>query len=131
MLTVLLVVPALSSQLKILNTPNSNREDTLRPAPCALICSGVARHDETGWSAWRRGIGFAFKYNYMTDCDFVTAPVVTATIRGPFISMRCPSIIVNDIDINWFSVQTVEDATGGQMIRRKCDVYWIATGYNC
>ena len=133
LLTVIVLANPTLSELKILNTPDG----VAGPPPCAITCSGVARHTDTGdtdnnyrWRYWRRN---AYRRINFAECGFVTIPVVTATLSGYYGDHPCPAIYIrNTISTNsWFYVQTSKEATPSQMVHNKCDVYWIATGYSC
>ena len=129
LITLLLATPALQNELKILSTPDGNSG----PSPCALTCSGVASFTDSGSYEWGTMFGRAYKNTDISGCGFVSLPVVTATLSGPFYteSKRCPAVYVQYIENGSFNVFTVVDTTGGQMKRNKCAVHWTATGYNC
>ena len=127
-----LVVSTFQAELKILSTPDG----TTRPPPCALTCTGVARHRETLYYSWiDLTTRQAWKNTDITWCGFTTAPIVVATLRSPFAGDtardRCPFIYVNRVDKDIFSVLTIQDATAAQMTGRQCDIYWTANGYSC
>ena len=126
-----MVDPTLQTELKILDTPDNNTH----PLPCALICSGIDKHDETGDHEWRNNRwpwspDKAYKTVNMTGCGFVSPPVVTATIKSQWWSL-CPSIAEDYVMSLGFFVHTEENATAEEMRKKKCDIHWIATGYNC
>ena len=126
-LLMMLVTQTLSDQ-KILSLPGGQTG----PAPCARTCSGVSSYKETTyrWTDTRNGI--AYKGADITECGFVTTPVVTAILRGPgHITPSCPSIRVWYVNNTRLYFMTVENATPSNMVYNKCDVYWIATGYVC
>ena len=129
LLTLMLALPSLQIELKILSLPSGH---PIGPAPCALTCSGVSSFGETGSEKWN-GSGFAitaYKIIDITECGFSSPPVVTAMLSG--ISQNCPSISVfNFADKTKLAVFTVQAATADQMISNLCDVYWTANGYSC
>ena len=66
----------------------------------------------------------------LNNCGFVSAPVVTAIMRGNY----CPSIqvwAVSDTRLYFMGFVTVEDGTASKMVCNECDVFWSATGYIC
>ena len=126
-LLMMLVTQTLSDQ-KILSLPGGQTG----PAPCARTCSGVSSYKETGAYKWITvGNGKAYKRADIRECGFVSAPVVTAILRGLGYTQFCPSIRVMYVSDTWLVFFTVEDATASNMIRYNCDVFWIATGYVC
>ena len=133
LMTMMLVTPSLASDLKILSVPS----DENGPSPCALTCSGVAKHSATeewwNWTSVGTGAGrAATRQINIAECGFVTAPVVTTILAGPYFGpRRCPSVSLRLVFKETFWVFTVEDAIPSEMIENLCDVHWIATGFNC
>ena len=132
LLTLLQAVPSLQSDLKILSTPDGKT----RPLPCALTCSGVSRHDEPRDSPYKPwSLNFhsqAEKHIDIAECGFSSTPVVTVSMRGPYVgSLKCPAVYVQYVFDKIFTVLTVESVTESQMTGSECDVYWTANGYNC
>ena len=129
LLTLMLAVPSLQSELKILSTPDG---DT-RPPPCALTCTGVKKYIDTDGYDWRSWSVQAFKHINMEDCGFVSTPVVTVTVKGPYdgVERSCPPIYVQYVGYKTLTVFTVGGVTASLMNNNKCDVYWTANGYNC
>ena len=128
---VLVMRCTLQTNIKILDTPNGEKH----PEPCALICSGISRHDDTthswsylGWRNWKLG-----KRVDVSECGFVSDPVITATTRVSQTGngKNCPSVTTEQLWMpNLFYAistgeYTVEDAS------KQCDIHWIATGYIC
>ena len=131
LLLLTLSLPVLSTQVKILNTPNDRKD---HPSECALTCSGVAPYDKNnfyGWKTW--GSGEAYKRINIAGCGFIRAPVVTATLSGYYLGgdKRCPSVYINIFSRKFFHITTVENASVKAMMDNRCDVYWIATGFVC
>ena len=130
LMMLMLVTPSLASDLKILNIPYGENG----PPPCALTCSGVAKHNESHWKwQWESyTTGEAARRVNIAECGFVTPPVVTASLIGPYFgARRCPSISLRFVYKEMFLINTVEEATAIQMVENQCDVLWIATAYNC
>ena len=127
LLTLMLAVPSLQSELKILSTPDGSTH----PTPCALTCTGVSRYDETGHHKWGQLYQLVFKKIIIEDCGFVAPPIVTATLKGASLLTSCPSIYLQFITFSEFTALTVEETTVSQLTDNKCDVYWTASGYNC
>ena len=124
LLTTLLALSQ-QSQLKVLNTPDGPGG----PAPCALTCSGFARwSDQTKWTKSDGFPGKSFKIVKMTGCDFVGAPVVTASVVGGGV---CPSVSAASVTPYRFYVYTVQDTDPSVMEHEMCSVHWSAFGYNC
>ena len=128
LLTLLLAVPSLQSELKILNSPDGKPH----PASCALTCTGISKHDEGGQSAWNGlGNGLSYKNMDITGCGFVATPVVTTTVSG---YSSCPAVKVwggHKSDRAELYVVTGEEADPDLLNSNKCDVYWTANGYTC
>ena len=123
----MLVAQTISDQ-KILSLPYGQPG----PSPCTRTCSGVSSYKETGTYRWRSDYyGKAYKIADTTECGFVSAPVVTAILKGRYTSLYCPPIQALDFSNTSFYFMTFEDTTPSNMVRIGCDVYWIATGYTC
>ena len=120
-----LVSTVQSSLLKILNTPDGEAH----PEPCALTCSGVSRHDDPdplyGWLSLNPTQ--TIKPINIAGCGFVSPPVVSAAINNNY----CAGIKTYWIEAEKFSVVTFEETTADELRSKKCDVSWIAVGYNC
>lgn len=135
LLALFLAAPSLQQHLKILSTPDGESG----PEPCALTCSGVSKYSETGYyKGWKTYLQKGFKK--ITDlerCGFKSAPLVTITLGGPTRKSdvrgvkTCPSVYAWFVDKGSFNVFTVEDTTIQDLNDNMCDVYWIATGFNC
>ena len=132
LLIAMFVAPALPSELKILDTPNGGTH----PTPCTITCSGIGRWNESGDDKWGDSTWYprkAYKIVDMSGCNFVSAPVVTSStqFQGFKKSHLCPSITQLAVSKSLFYVYTVEDATALEMRIKECDIYWVATDYNC
>ena len=128
LLLVMLALPTLQTELKILSLPS----EEAGPAPCSLICSGVSKHDTTDiYQSWQEHHNKVYKRIDIEECGFVSSPVVTVAMRGRFISDRCPPIRIQGSYSQWFGVVTTEDATTQQMSAGSCDVFWTANGFSC
>ena len=120
LLIVILVNPAFLSELKIVSTPDGSA----RPQECAMCwCfetqpSWLLQLEESPWTSFNQ-------YFNITECGFVSKPVVTVSLKGP----DCPSICISASVATYFSVLTLEDVTSSQMVNSVCDVYWSAFGY--
>ena len=133
--TLLLATTPIHAHLKILSTPDG----VSGPEPCALTCSGVSLHSETGhYKGWKWAHRKGFKHiTDLEECGFKAAPVVTVTLAGPTNESgvrgvkKCPSAYVWSADKAYFNVFTVEETTLQDLNENKCDVYWTATGFNC
>ena len=130
LLFAMVLVPALQSELKILDTPDGG----IRPAPCAVTCSGVGRwNDENNnykWQNSRINPGKVFKFINIGNCNFVSAPVVTTTS----VSMKmagCPAVSVWYLTESYVTVYSVQDTSAKQMRSDECDIHWSAFGFNC
>ena len=129
LLLTMMVAPTLQSPLTILDTPDGGTH----PAPCALTCSGIGRWDATRKNRWMDSTarpGKSYKRVYISGCNFVSDPVLTLTTISPQPGV-CPSVTVSGIYSDYFSVFTVEDSTAAEMKSKKCNIHWIAVGYNC
>ena len=129
---VTLTSPTLASELKILNTPDG----TSGPPPCALTCTGVLHYNETGDHRWVDILtGQAGKSGDISECGFVSTPVVVASTHGPYGGQRaidrCPSVYISTVDKKKFWVFTVGTVKAKQVTGRHCDVNWVANGYSC
>ena len=125
-LLMMLVTQTLSDQ-KILSLPGGQTG----PSTCTRTCSGVSSYKDTGVYKWITVRVKAYKSADITECGFVTAPVVTAILSAPYSGLYCPPIRVWDVNNTVMYFITVEDATPSDMVSNRCDVYWIATGYTC
>ena len=119
-----LLVVTLQLDLKIVSSPDK----IPHPAPCALICSGEDSALDWIDSTWLPGK--VQKYIDMSDCGFVSPPVVSVSSRG--IYGVCPLFMeMTTLSMDDFVVFSVEDWYAEDAIRNQCFVHWIATGYNC
>ena len=120
----------LQISLKILETPDG----TQHPEHCSLVCSGISRYNEPDTDfLWRQNEnGKVYKKVEISDCGFASPPILTATTQGG--STSCPSLRVfepRNGSLRYVWVASVEDLTVDNVTMGHCDVYWIATGYNC
>ena len=123
--SVLLV--GVEADIKILNTPDGN----MGSEPCVRACSGVD-NDFAGWTDSGYNPGKVLKYIRMPDCDFVSAPVITAVSGGGVgNSALCPSFTVSHVQSFGFKLYSSTDFTSYKMAQHKCMVYWTATGFTC
>ena len=131
LITAVLTVPTLQSQLKILNTPGGTG-----PAPCALTCAGVANWNVQGSWGWKDSTefpGMVWRMIPISGCGFVSPPVITATATsvGPKGGL-CPALTKRGfVSGSQFAVYAVSKATEKQMRSDQCSIHWIATGFNC
>ena len=129
LLTLMLAVPSLQSELKILSTPDGSTH----PPPCALTCTGVSKfnHQEEYWKEWS-GVK-SYKFVNIEGCGFVNTPVVTVTLKARTLGtkVRCPPIFLAHPGLLLFFVITGEPATPHQMVSNGCDVFWTANGFIC
>ena len=121
-----LLISIVRCNIKILNTQDGQEH----PEPCALTCSGLSRHDKLlhGWvslSIHSRRV--TLKTISIAGCGFVSPPVVTAAINNQL----CAGIKTYWTGADRFAVVTFEETTADKMRSGKCDVSWIAVGYNC
>ena len=124
MLTLTLVSVVLGD-LVILSTPDGIDH----PVPCVRTCSGVG--GKFNWKDSEVFHGKVFNVVNITDCSFVSTPVVTVSTR----SLRgdlCPSVsFMAYLKTTWFYVYSVENTTATQVKNNECVIHWIATGYTC
>ena len=111
------------ADIKIVSTPDGK----IGPEPCIRTCSGVDK-DYSGWHAAPYYPGKVHKSIYMSGCDFVSEPVVTAVSGNNYL---CPSFTVANVHSNYFYLYSVSDSTKGKMNQYHCRVYWTATGFTC
>ena len=124
LITLALVLTTHQTKVKILDTPDGFPH----PEPCAMVCSGIARHSDGQWYNSSFYEGKAGREIVMKDCDFVSSPLVTVSAQGH----DCPSLFVSrDIDTDRFAVYTVETLAAAEVIEKRCDVFWMAAGYDC
>ena len=125
----LTLVPVVLGDLVILSTPDG----TDHPAPCVRTCSGVEGWNNDNWKDSSAFPGKVVNNVIITDCGFVSPPVVTVSTR----SQRqcgdvCPSVAVMwKLTKLWFFVYSVENTTATKVNTSECEVHWIATGYTC
>ena len=117
----------LQTNIKILDTPDGEKH----PEPCALICSGISRHDDNGWYYMTNDK--VYKEVDMSGCNFVSQPVVTVTTRDVYDTNDyvCPAFITEDQSKGSFYVLSVQEISTKEVVIRRCDMHWIATGFNC
>ena len=123
----MLVTQTISDQ-KILSLPDGQTG----PAPCTRTCSGVSSYKDTGTYKWITvDSGRVRKRTDIEECGFVSAPVVTAIMRGHY----CPYIQVNAVSDTRLYFETVQGANVGLsaslIVFYQCEVFWSATGYTC
>ena len=121
LLPLLIVKLAHQNEVKILRTHSGETG----PAPCALLCSGVARWDE--WIDYPLTPGKAIMMVPIAECNFVSTPIVTVRLGG---DGQCPDVVVI-VSQTYFVVRSVADVRAHRMKGHKCDIDWIATGFNC
>ena len=119
------VIASTQADIKIVSTPNGK----LGPEPCIRTCSGVDK-DYSGWHAAAYYPGKVHKSIYMSGCDFVSEPVVTA-VSGNGNGYLCPSFTVTYVRSGYFLLYSVSDFTKDKMSQYQCRVYWTATGFTC
>ena len=135
MMTLLMLVlePVVRGDIKILDVPYGS----VGSAPCARTCAGIGRWNDGDWLNSSLFLGKVLKDVQISDCDFVTPPVVTAATRhnnnsgGRGTFNVCPSVFVRSVAVSSFYVYSVEDTTATKMREARCDVYWSAFGYVC
>ena len=76
---VLILLAGVQGDIKIVDTPDGR----MGHENCARICSGVDK-DYSGWGNSGFHPGKTYKWVYITDCDFISAPVITVTSRGVY-----------------------------------------------
>ena len=116
-----LLKPAHQNDVKILRTHSGK----VGPAPCALICSGVTRWEE--WIDYVLIPGKAVMMIPTAECNFVSSPIVTIRLGG---YGECPDVTAYVFQ-TYVVVRSVEDVPAYRMKRHKCDIDWIASGFNC
>ena len=119
------LISTVQSNIKILDTLDGGEH----PEPCALTCSGISRHDDPDFlHGWIYLNPFqTVKVVNIAGCGFVSPPVVSAAINNNL----CAGIKTYSTEKERFAVITFEEITVDEMRSKKCDVSWIAVGYNC
>ena len=113
--------------IKILDTPDGK----MSPEPCVTVCSGVDKNYFEWWNS-ESNPGKVWKKISMSGCDFVSQPVVTAVAgSGSGKELLCPSVTVNNLNPDRFTIYSVSDYTYEKMRRHECRIYWTATGFTC
>ena len=112
--------------IKILDTPDG----TMGSEPCVTVCSGVDK-DYSGWFNSGSNPGKVWKKIFMSGCHFLSPPVVTAVSGGNAGDELCPSVTVNYLNADRFTIYSVSDHTHDQMRLHMCRIYWTATGFTC
>jgi hypothetical protein len=83
-----------------------------------------------GWGDSSIFPGKAYLYIDIEPCNFVSIPIITASVRSEVWAL-CPPLTQREVHPNKFSVYTYEDATAAKMESNKCNVHWSAFGYVC
>jgi hypothetical protein len=127
----LLSLLTLSSQsdLRIINTPSGATE----PPPFPLTCVGIGTWNTTGYHAWKdSGVfpGKAYMIVDITQCMFVSLPVITTTVMTVDGGSVCPPVTNRKLYTSAFGVYTTSDTSAAEMRSNECDVHWSAFGYN-
>merc|ERR1711937_193868 len=96
---VLILVSSGLGDLKIVRLDNNRK---VGDPPCARTCSGVGMSGDTGSFSWMwwHSKGKAYKYSDMSECNFVSPPIVSATMRGD----HCPAIVLGTVTNSQFAV---------------------------
>ena len=124
---VLILLAGVQGDIKILSTPSG----TLGHEPCARICSGVDT-DYRGWKDSHASHGKTYKYVWMSDCDFISTPVITVTSRSVTNSRLCPTFTISyNVWRYKFRLHSVPDFTADKMARYQCGILWTAVGFVC
>jgi hypothetical protein len=126
----IMITHSLETSLKILDTPDGK----IHPEPCALVCSGISRHDsDYSWSYVGFGLRIVYKKVDMSGCNFVSEPVITATTRDVYDTNRvtCPAFVTENSGADNFYIISKQPISTEDAERWQCDVHWVATGYNC
>ena len=123
---VLILLAGVQGDIKIVNTLSGR----LGHEPCARICSGVDQ-DYKRWGDSTASPGKTYKNIYMTDCDFISAPVITVTSLGVSDYYLCPTFTIAYVYNNRFRLYSVPDFTADKMRRYLCVIYWTAVGFVC
>merc|ERR1712013_143386 len=129
MILFLFLLSPVLSDLVILSLPGGKQPG---PEPCARTCSGFSRYDDTAYP-WESYGNQARKRVDTTGCNFVSEPIITATVRGRY-GHICPNVKVHTntgIGSDYFYVMSTESNTPHIMRFRECSVYWTANGFIC
>ena len=124
---VLVMKCTLQTNIKILDTPDGKEHHK----KCALICSGISRHDDDGWNDMANDK--VYKQVNMIGCNFVSQPVVTVTTRDVYETNDyvCPAFITENLSEGSFYALSVQEISMEEAVIRRCDIHWIATGFKC
>ena len=123
---VLVLLAGTQADIRIVSTPDRK----MGAIPCVRTCSGVDKN-YAGWYNYRYGI--VSKRIDMSDCDFVSQPIVTAVSgSSPGKNMQCPSLNLPDVKSGEFTLYSSSVYYTADWARRdECRVYWTATGFTC
>ena len=129
--TLLLISTTVQVELKILDMPGGNNH----PEPCGLVCSGIARHDDSS-HRWVNlySLRSVYKVVDISECNFVSQPVVTVTTQDIYDtnSVMCPAFITENMGSSSFYILSVgRDINAAQAVSWRCEAHWIAIGYTC
>ena len=128
---VLVLIAGLHADMKILSTPDGK----IGPEPCVRVCFGVFM-DFRAWfdsDANPGKVGTNWNSISMSDCDFVSAPIVTAVSSSGHDSGYglCPSLTVTVTRSSFFRIYSASDFTRDKIIQNQCKIYWTASGFTC
>ena len=121
LLLLTLLLPASGVNLSILRMSDGRTY----PEPCAVICSGV----ESNWRHSNNFPGKLYMKVDMSDCNFVSTPIITATADLSFsTAFNAGGVVIRQrIQKSFYAYVDgdMNDAANG------LEMMWTATGYNC
>ena len=125
-IAVLVLLASTQADIKILSTP----DEKTGPEPCIRTCSGVDKN-YSRWYNSDTNPGKVFKWIDMSDCDFVSQPIVTAVSGSGASDGLCPSFTAAYVQSNKFFLYSVTNFSTDTMKNNACRVFWTATGFTC
>lgn len=128
-----LLVPVTPTDIVLVSTPDGEQY----PPPCVRSCAGVSKVTDKDYE-WNNGAMGSMpglgKLVDISECQFNSKPVVTATLSGKpsmDLTVSCPGVYTMTHTKDTFEVKTVGDVELAQVVLGNCDVHWIAHGYIC
>ena len=136
-LLVLVILIAVSRQDHLILSLD---DAALGPAPCARTCAGTTRG--SGWTSYSPG--YVFTTVDITECGFVSTPVITTTLKGSndFVSLITGTSSVYQVKRSSFGIRLEGYVTTAhyswtskitQSYAEACHwrINWFASGFTC
>ena len=111
----------------------SAEDGVLRDPNCVKVCGGTTRRGATNWGGAGGG-SIAYTTVDISDCGFVTVPIVTTSIEGSSDHfLLTGTSAVYGLSTSSFIINLKYPNSSGYSYSRSSywNVEWIAIGYTC